>query len=162
MNWDALGASAEALGAIAVIATLVYLARQINQNTATARSSALSTYSQNTIALSALLAQDAELNRLFWSFLSADAALSEEDQRRAHSAVSMYLNAIENAYDLHQEGTLNEEKWEGRHRQLAWLAQQPGFFGYWDLYSQQYARGFAAIVEPLMTAAPPRPRMPSA
>ena len=74
----------------------------------------------------------------------------------------MYLNAIENAYDLHQEGTLNEEKWESRHRQLAWLAQQSGFFGYWDLYGQQYARGFAAIVEPLMTAAPPRPRMPSA
>jgi hypothetical protein len=33
MNWDAIGASAETLGAIAVIATLVYLTVQLRQNT---------------------------------------------------------------------------------------------------------------------------------
>ena len=33
MNWDAIGAIAESLGAIGVIATLVYLAVQIRQNT---------------------------------------------------------------------------------------------------------------------------------
>jgi hypothetical protein len=32
MNWEALGAIAEALGAVGVIATLVYLASQIRQN----------------------------------------------------------------------------------------------------------------------------------
>ena len=33
MNWEALGAIAETLGAIGVIATLVYLATQIRNNT---------------------------------------------------------------------------------------------------------------------------------
>jgi len=33
MNWDAIGALAEAIGAIAVIVTLVYLAIQLRQNT---------------------------------------------------------------------------------------------------------------------------------
>ena len=32
MNWDAVGAFAELLGAVGVIATLLYLARQIGQN----------------------------------------------------------------------------------------------------------------------------------
>ena len=32
MNWEALGALAELLGAIGVIATLLYLSRQINHN----------------------------------------------------------------------------------------------------------------------------------
>ena len=32
MNWDAFGAIGEAVGAIAVIATLFYLAVQIHQN----------------------------------------------------------------------------------------------------------------------------------
>ena len=32
MNWDALGAIAELLGAIAVLATLLYLARQIRES----------------------------------------------------------------------------------------------------------------------------------
>jgi hypothetical protein len=33
MNWDAIGAIAETLSAIAVVATLIYLALQIRQNT---------------------------------------------------------------------------------------------------------------------------------
>ncbi len=33
MNWDALGAIAELLGAVGVIASLLYLGRQIRQST---------------------------------------------------------------------------------------------------------------------------------
>jgi hypothetical protein len=36
MNWEAIGAIGEVLGALAVIVTLVYLAVQIRQNTAAA------------------------------------------------------------------------------------------------------------------------------
>ena len=32
MNWDAIGAIGEVLGAVGVIVTLIYLARQIRQN----------------------------------------------------------------------------------------------------------------------------------
>ena len=41
MNWDAVGVSAEVLGAVAVVATLAYLAVQIRQNTKAVRASAL-------------------------------------------------------------------------------------------------------------------------
>ena len=37
MNWDAIGALAELLGAAAVLVTIVYLARQIKQNSDIAR-----------------------------------------------------------------------------------------------------------------------------
>jgi hypothetical protein len=33
MNWDAIGAMGEILGALAVLVTLIYLAVQIRQNT---------------------------------------------------------------------------------------------------------------------------------
>jgi hypothetical protein len=33
MNWDAIGATAEAVGALAVIITLIYLTYQLCQNT---------------------------------------------------------------------------------------------------------------------------------
>ena len=39
MNWDAIGAVGELIGAIAVVITLVYLAIQIRQNTKTVRAS---------------------------------------------------------------------------------------------------------------------------
>ena len=37
MNWNAIGASGEVFGAIAVVATLIYLARQVTQGVALAR-----------------------------------------------------------------------------------------------------------------------------
>ncbi len=37
MNWDAIGAVGEIMGALAVLVTLVYLARQVHQNTFQAR-----------------------------------------------------------------------------------------------------------------------------
>ena len=37
MNWDAIGAIAELLGAVGVIASLIYLATQIRQNTRSVR-----------------------------------------------------------------------------------------------------------------------------
>ena len=40
MNWEAIGAVGEVLGAVGVIATLGYLAVQIRQNTRTVKSSA--------------------------------------------------------------------------------------------------------------------------
>ena len=40
MNWDAIGAIAELLGAVGVIASLVYLARQMGQNARATRAAA--------------------------------------------------------------------------------------------------------------------------
>jgi len=40
MNWDAIGAVGEILGALAVFASLIYLALQIKQNTQSLRASA--------------------------------------------------------------------------------------------------------------------------
>lgn len=56
MNSDAIGAIAELMGAVGVIATLVYLARQINQSTSTLRSSAATAHTQASQTLSLVLA----------------------------------------------------------------------------------------------------------
>lgn len=41
MNWDAIGAVGEILGALAVVATLAYLAIQMKQNSASLRIAAI-------------------------------------------------------------------------------------------------------------------------
>ncbi len=64
MNWEAIGAIAESLGAVGVITTLAYLAQQIRQNTSTVRTSASSAIRQTDIALNTFLAQDADVNRI--------------------------------------------------------------------------------------------------
>ena len=54
MNWDAFGALAEALGAVAVIATLAYLSVQIRQNSRMMRAQIRDSISGKQMMLSSL------------------------------------------------------------------------------------------------------------
>ena len=48
MNWEAVGAVAELLGALGVIASLIYLATQVRQNSRLLRASAIQSAASNT------------------------------------------------------------------------------------------------------------------
>ncbi len=146
MNWDAIGAISEALGALGVILTLIYLVRQIKQNTAATRSSAAASYSQSSMSIANLLSRDVETNSLFYGYLDGSRDLSMEEKRRAQAIVSVYLHAMEEAFDLYREGTLTEEKWESRYRQVGWLTNRPGFKEYWSEFGSVYADSFSEIV----------------
>ena len=146
MNWDAIGAISEALGALGVILTLIYLVRQIKQNTAATRSSAAASYSQSSMSIANLLSRDVETNSLFYGYLDGSRDLSMEEIRRAQAIVSVYLHAMEEAFDLYREGTLTEEKWESRYRQVGWLTNRPGFKEYWSEFGSVYADSFSKIV----------------
>ena len=150
INWDAIGAISEALGALGVILTLVYLIRQIKQNTAATRSSAAASYSQASMSIANLLSRDVETNSLFYGFLDDPGQLSLDEKRRAEAIVSVYLHAMEEAFDLYREGTLTEEKWKSRYRQICWVTNRPGFRAYWDEFGAVYAQSFAKIVDETM------------
>lgn len=157
MNWEAIGAAAELLGAIGVIATLVYLARQINQNTSTVRASAASSLTEANNSLSALLAQDAEINRLFWACLRDRDSLSEAEQLRSDALIATYLGVIEQSHDFYAEGAITDEKRNARQAQLVWLVTQPGFAGFWKSYGSTYASSFAERVEQSRRSTPSTP-----
>lgn len=57
MNWDAIGAVGEIVGALAVVLTLGYLAAQIKQNTQSNRNTAIQTISSTNGEWLALIAQ---------------------------------------------------------------------------------------------------------
>ena len=64
MNWDAIGAIAELLGAVGVIASLVYLATQMRQNTRAMRASAYQEVLNQRDSVMLPLMQDGELAQL--------------------------------------------------------------------------------------------------
>ena len=146
INWDAVGSISEALGALGVIITLIYLIRQIRQNTAATRSTAVAAYSQASMALANVLSNDIEANSHFYTYLDDPGRLTLDEKRRAQAIVSMYLHAMEQAYDLYREGSLTEEKWQSRNKQIGWIANRPGFIDYWNEFGDVYANNFAACV----------------
>ena len=65
MNWEALGAIGEIVGAVAVVLTLGYLAVQIRQNTRAVRSSVFSELQSEVRQNSFALANDEDLARIW-------------------------------------------------------------------------------------------------
>jgi hypothetical protein len=90
MNWEAIGAVGEVLGAMGVIATLGYLAAQIRQNTRSVRTSAYQEAVRDMVAASDLLASDAGLARI-WTTGKRDFDALKPDEKQRYAAYMLGL-----------------------------------------------------------------------
>ena len=139
MSLDDLGNIGDFLGGIGVVVTLIYLAFQIRQNTeqirqnsSVVRAAAAASLAQATTTTTTFIAQDAEINRIFWEGLDAPESLSEAESRRFEGIASVFMRAFEQSYDLHRAGALPEESWESQKASYLWLADRRGFVTlYW-------------------------------
>ncbi len=111
MNWDAIGAIAELLGAIGVIASLVYLATQIrhsreqmSQNTRALRASAYQGVLDQRDALMLPLVQSGEIADLAMRGLTGRESLSEVDWVRFNVWFVTVMSNLENIHYQHRVG----------------------------------------------------------
>jgi hypothetical protein len=102
MNWDAIGAIGEIVGAIAVIATLVFLAIQIRQSNQSqresnviARSEAVDRVFEQFTGFRRLLASDADVTRIWLAGCAAE-SLDTIDENRFFQLATDYLIIIAN------------------------------------------------------------------
>ena len=125
MNWDALGAIAELLGAIAVFLTLAYLTVQVRQN-----SKALELQNQFAAAqimqartdtsmcfLSSMVSSSLNMKTAFelMSVKETDSVdgFSAEDTDRIFFILQMQRGMFENLYDQNKRGLLTEGYYDG-------------------------------------------------
>jgi hypothetical protein len=103
MNWDALGAIGEIIGASAVLITLVYLALQIRENTRSIHSESRGRISAQSQAFSAVIGGSREVASVFKRGLADLNSLDAEDQIQFSFLFSMIVN---HAHDSHHEHLL--------------------------------------------------------
>jgi hypothetical protein len=123
MNWEAVAAIAEAVGALAVFVSLVYLAYQIRQNTASIKASSYDSFVSHTSSLAALLLSNEDLGRAWGRGLAKPDELNPTDRQRFHSLMLRFYRQLESA-----------------HRQSASGLIEPDLFGVWWQEALQYAR----------------------
>ena len=118
MNWEAIGAIGEILGAIAVLITLFYLAVQIKQNSAATKNAASESMlaaGQNT----ALTVASTEGGIDVWVRGREDyASLTNTEKNRLRLFYISQMMATDNLYWSYKKGNLEEELWE---RQSNWM-----------------------------------------
>lgn len=65
MNWEAVGAVGEILGAVAVVITLVYLAMQVRQNTKAVQAAAIDSANTHVSDIRMEIFSDADVTSLY-------------------------------------------------------------------------------------------------
>lgn len=147
MNWEAIGAVAELVGAIGVIASLAYLASQIRQNTNAMRGTAHeSSVSRNT-AFTIAVGTSAQVSEVLTRGHRAYESLTNAERAQyAHLMGAMLLGA-ETTFHQHKRGNLEEEIWERSIQTILYYAVFSGFRTHWKKARAGYTPEFRAIID---------------
>ncbi len=132
MNWEAIGAVGEVLGALGVIATLGYLAVQIRQNTRAVRSDTSQTIADSRVEFLASVTDDADVARIFFSGLVDFESLEGTDRGRFFLLMTRFAAIMENAFYQHRRGTIDSEQWARALETLRGFMVTPGWQHWWS------------------------------
>ncbi len=114
MNWEAMGAIGETVGAVGVIATLGYLAFQVRQNSNVTRSATRQTISSVQADLGLRIAESADLRAALASLGEIEILTTEMDAAiRDSTFFRAALRAYENQYYQYEDGTFDADMWIG-------------------------------------------------
>ena len=147
MNWEALGAIGEIVGAVGVIVTLGYLAVQIRQNTKSLRASTFQGAIRDVVEHLDQLAGDAELTRIWFAGIRDFESLSSEDRQRFAVYTNSLLRRIENVVYQTSQGTLDPASWDGVRASLKDTFSNPGIVAWWKRARHLFNRQLQDFVE---------------
>ena len=141
MNWDAIGAVAELLGAVGVIGSLIYLASQIRD---TRRALRTSTYLQLNesvrVAINSAVENPA-VERSVAAGLVDYEGLADEDRFRFIFWMNGIMRAFENVHYQHCAGMLDADRWELHRRDLEQIFAGPGAKQWWHGQGSRFRHG---------------------
>jgi hypothetical protein len=163
MNWDAIGAIAELLGAVGVIASLVYLAGQIrnsrDQMDENTRALRAGTYQQFQVELrESFSMNEPGLESVVRTGLADPGDLDESGAFRFEFWISGVMHAYDNAYYQYRVGLLDEDRWQMHLAGLrTTLTRFPGVRRWWETAEYTLASpDFVALVEGILGDEPSR------
>ncbi|MGR8948211.1 MAG: hypothetical protein ACU84Q_09210 [Gammaproteobacteria bacterium] len=152
MNWDAIGAVGEIVGAIAVVISLVYVAVQIRQNTAAVRVSTHQDLLANQTAAQHIAAANPQVAEL-WQQADDDYDGLSPAERKQFTVFSLNMfNTFQSARFSHEADLLPEEVWEAWVRgYAAIIGSSPGFRREWVSLRELYTPNIRHVVDKLVT-----------
>jgi hypothetical protein len=127
MDWDAVGAIAEAVGGIGVILTLFYLALQIRGSNRVAKAQSRQSMTEFAMAISRFRAEHADR---YARIVAAD-ALSAGDAEFLYWSHMQMLTYGEAYYQQFQLGLMPESHWAGFSNWIDDYIKSPGVVEFW-------------------------------
>ena len=137
-----LGSLGEFVGAMGVIVSLVYLARQMHQNTTSVRAASFNSMVQNSLRLLEHAFIDSEFASFLHKAETDPSALSPAEKVRWDSYMTAVYRHFGNLVYQHRVGALDREMWESYDRTLERHLQTPS----WRAWFQEHESLFSTSV----------------
>ena len=125
MLWEAIGAMGSLLGAISVLLTLLYLAKQIKENSKLLTTSVYQTAVDGYNEMASMFLENPELARNL--LMDKPAQLSEVDAYKLNLILRVYLNQGLKLFKLYEAGIFPEEDWLLRAAEVKQVINQTAF-----------------------------------
>ena len=133
MNWDALGAIAELVGAIAVVATLTYLAIQIRTSRIGAASAATYSAMEGFSRWRANVMQNPQIASALARANKSEALSDEEQLQLRCLADELFILVAVGATETEQWSSINRDSIDFEYLRLV-FEENPGLIDFWDRY----------------------------
>jgi hypothetical protein len=148
VEWDALGAVAELIGGVGVIATLFYLASQIRRNTRATYAETYQRFTDSINSTNQLIASDPDLARMIAlagtkEFDDFDAL----DRVRLSHVLLCSFRALESLFYHRSEGAATDRAWKSQAIMIKDVVRYPAVRTWWPLNAAIFDHGFRDFVD---------------
>jgi hypothetical protein len=148
MNWDALGAIGELVGAVAVFLSLAYLAAQIRNQNRESRLAAMHDISTAFRESTAKLLED-DLSGIFVKAIESFEGLTDKERLRLLIAVTSIFRAWEEAFIQHDVGHLDDRTWKPMLSYYSFILSSPPGRRSWEMRKEHFDDRFREFVDAL-------------
>lgn len=149
MNWDAIGALGEMIGAGAVVVSLIYLAIQIRGQNFETRVAGMHAVSEGFRDSIGSLAEHPHVAHVWIKSNVDPGSLTDEELVHMFAVAQRNFRVWEEAFGLHRSGRLDKDIWEGITNQYASFLSHRGFSHVWAYRRQFYNERFRKYVDNL-------------
>jgi len=147
MNWEAIGAVAEAIGALGVIATLIYLSVQVQQNTKAIKIQTYNAFTNQFREWNSPFRADLELVQQFSTQLEEIESLDAAARQHAVHIFYDFFKLAETLHFEHRMGMIDDDLWSGWESLFRQYLTAPGAIWYWKKRRSFFSPAFADWLE---------------
>ena len=144
MNWDAISAVSEIIGAVAVVVSLIYVATQIRQSTQMARSTAKQTLTE---ATQGVIYKAMDYSTEWVKLTTGEEPSSAEEDARMSLLSRACLRGFETQCYQAESGLLENQEWVALRTTIRSVTAMPGFNRYWQELKPMMSERLRRVVE---------------
>ena len=136
MNWEALATCAEIVGAIGVIASLLFLGIETRKNTLTMRASLSNSVLTASAELNDVIMANPDLRQVASKATNPNLTVGDFNPPEKDAVIYLAratMMRYEGVYVLYKQGLVEKSVWESRQALAAGLVQIPIWREYWEI-----------------------------